>query len=66
MSSESSQESLQLWVLYVCAEVLHIPKIVKNCTDLQSFVFQFRGIGVLFGGLNPPKSLHPWRRDWYR
>jgi len=28
--------------LCICAEVLDILKIDKNCTDLQCFIFQFR------------------------
>ena len=42
--------------LCLCEGAWH-SKIWQNSTDLQCFVFQFGGLGVLFGGISPPK--HP-------
>jgi len=30
-------------------------KFDKNSTNLKAFIFQFGGLGALFGGLSPPK-----------
>ena len=32
-------------------------KFDKNSTDLQCFIFQFEGLGALFGGSKPTKAL---------
>ena len=60
IGTELSPESLQ-WGAYVCVGGLDILKFDKNSTDLKCFIFQFWGLGVLFGGISPPKT--PWRRD---
>jgi len=39
----------------VCAGGYNIPKIDKNSTNLLCFMFQFGGLGALFGGLSQPK-----------
>ena len=41
--------------LYVCVGRLDILKFDKNSSDLKCFIFQFGGLGALFGGLSPPK-----------
>jgi len=38
-------------------------KLDKNSTNLSCFIFQFRGLGDLFGGANTAKA-PPLRRDW--
>jgi len=34
---------------------LDLLKLDKNSTDLQGFIFQFGGMELCLGGLNPPK-----------
>jgi len=43
-------------VLYVCVVGPDIVKFDKNSTDLNCFMFQFEGLGALFGDLSPPKA----------
>ena len=52
--------------LFVCARGLDILQIDKNSTDLYGFMFQFRGLGVLFGGVMPTKSPRDNGTEWYR
>jgi len=42
--------------LWVCAGGLDTLKIDKNSTDLLCFMFQFWGLGSLFGGAKAPKA----------
>ena len=42
--------------LYVCVGGLDILKFDKNSTDLKCFIFQFEGLGGLFGGAKPTKD----------
>ena len=49
---------------YVCVGGLGILKFDKNSTDLKCFIFQFGGLGVLFGGLSPPKTPMATRLYW--
>ena len=51
--SETLPESL-----YVCAEVLDILKIAKNCTDLRCFIFQFSEACSFVWGAKPTKGLN--------
>jgi len=44
--------------LRLCRRPLHSKNCKKNCTDLQCFIFQFRGLEALFGGINAPNP-HP-------
>ena len=37
---------------------LDILKFDKNSTDLKCFIFQFAGLGGLFGGAKPTKDPH--------
>jgi len=61
--SEPSPES-SLGGLWVCAEGLDTLKIEKNSIDLQCFLFQFGGLGALFGGISP-QNPPLWRRDLF-
>jgi len=42
--------------LCVCVGGLDIPKFEKNSTYLKCFIFQFAGLGGLFGGTEPTKD----------
>jgi len=45
--------------LYIYAGLFDILKIDKNSTDLQCFIFQFRGLGALFWGTKTAKAPSP-------
>jgi len=46
--------------------LLDILKIDENSTDLQCFIFQFRGLGALATGLNIVKALRLIKSDKIR
>jgi len=52
---EPSPVGFQLGGFAFLRGVVEILKMDKNSTDLLCFMFQFGGIGALFGGQNAPK-----------